>query len=59
MGTFGVEAKENGSCGGIEEIEHGRDVTNVDGLGKFRGLFESKSCLVTFCLVNEESQGNT
>ena len=40
MGAFGIEAKEEGTCGGIEEIEHGRDVPNVEGLGKFRGFFE-------------------
>lgn len=56
MGAFGIEAKEDGTCGGIEEIEHGRGVPNVEGLGKFRGFFEQRGLAVTLCPVDEEGE---
>jgi hypothetical protein len=56
VGAFGIKTKENGTCGWIEKIEHGRDVPNVNGLGKFRGFFEWTNEAATLFGVNEASE---
>ena len=59
MGAFRIEPKKDGACGGIEEIEHGKGVPNVSGLGKFRGFFESRETSVMFFLVDGKVESHS
>ena len=34
MRPLGIDTKENGTCGGVEKIEHEEDVTKDGHLGK-------------------------